>query len=185
MTYRAPVFTSEWLQERYRFDAEARNPSVEQAFFDHIAPKEMVDLVDVGAGTGANCLYYFPKITQQHQNWYLVEKDAELCQASKQIIQTFAEKNGYGLETEASEQKGAEECEEELHINHPETGQKIYIQFINGSLLELDELLNLNNVDVVMANAVFDLFTPQQFDAFGQILQVHQVPFLTTINYTS
>ena len=46
-----------WLNDRYPFDSEARDKSLEAKVMDYLKPKEALQLVDVGAGTGSNTLY--------------------------------------------------------------------------------------------------------------------------------
>lgn len=52
-----------------------------------------------------------------------------------------------------------------------------------GSLLEIDRLTDLSKTDAVVANAVFDLFTENEFDAFVSTLASHQLLFFFTLNY--
>ena len=64
-----------WLNDRYPFDSEARDKSLEAKVMDYLKPKEALQLVDVGAGTGSNTLYLMDKI-KSNQHWYLIEQNA-------------------------------------------------------------------------------------------------------------
>ena len=160
----------DWLAERYHFDAAARNPAVEQKFLHTLPAQDTISLVDVGAGSGANCRYLMEKITTDQQ-WLLIEQNPDFSQASLQALQEYASRQGY---TSILEQNT-------LIIQTPT--KTVQVKARCGSLLEIDGLANLSNTDAVVANAVFDLFTPAQFEAFVSTLAQHSLIFLSTLNY--
>lgn len=170
MTEEEENFDRDWLNERYPFDAEARNKALESKVLEHFAAKPSLTMVDVGAGTGSNCLYFFEKFPQD-QKWTLVELDKELRNATIKRIRDYANYHKYGFE----QRKG------KLNIQTPT--KKIEVSIVNDSLLNLADLVDLKKVDLVLANAVFDLFSADQMSQFTQILQTHKTPFYTTLNY--
>ncbi|BBM84035.1 class I SAM-dependent methyltransferase [Candidatus Uabimicrobium amorphum] len=52
----------------------------------------------------------------------------------------------------------------------------------HGSILDLD---NFQGVDLITANAIFDLFSPEQFVSFAQKIHAYGVSLLATLNYKS
>lgn len=160
----------DWLAERYHFDAAARNPTIEQKFLHSLPVQDTVSLVDVGAGSGANCRYLMEKI-EANQRWILIEQHPDFSKASLRILQQYARHQEY----ETFLQHGL------LIIKMPTKIVQVKAQC--GSLLEIDRLVNLSDTDAVVANAVFDLFTNTQFDAFISTIARYQLIFLSTLNY--
>ena len=90
-------FDRDWLQERYPFDAEARNKPLESKVLAHFANQEVITLVDVGAGTGSNCLYFMDQLPQ-NQKWYLIEQDDALQKATIRRLKDFAAYHKYNFD---------------------------------------------------------------------------------------
>jgi hypothetical protein len=133
----------------------------------------VLHISDVGSGTGSNLIYFLERFPQ-NQYWYLVEQDAVLNQFAFDRVVAFAKFKGYTI------------LKFEFPNIHLQKGKKeIYIEFINGSLLALDQILDLDQIDLVTAGAVFDLFSVNQFHAFAKLLLGHKCSLLTTLNYTS
>ena len=146
-------FETAWLNERFKYDNAARNESVEQSFLDHFSGEKEMKIVDIGSGTGANCLYFLEKLTQ-NQKWFLVEKDVRFLDPTIERLTNHASKKGYRFEV-----KGAQ-----LKIQTP--SKIIEIHVINDSFFNLPKLLNLQEINTVMAAAVFDLLSEKQFRDF-------------------
>ncbi|MEL6926893.1 MAG: hypothetical protein AAFO94_22835, partial [Bacteroidota bacterium] len=62
--------------------------------------------------------------------------------------------------------------------------QDVYVELVEGSLMELNALVPLDEIAVVTAGAVFDLFSEAQFQTFGNMLLDHSCSLLATLNYT-
>ena len=62
--------------------------------------------------------------------------------------------------------------------------QKITIQTIVGSILDLENLIDLETFDLAVSNAIFDLFSEKQFQILLECLKKYKLPLLSTINYT-
>ncbi|MEL7529987.1 MAG: class I SAM-dependent methyltransferase [Bacteroidota bacterium] len=58
------------------------------------------------------------------------------------------------------------------------------VKLIEHSLLDISSALDLPNTDLVMANAVFDLFSEEQFLAFAKPVFAAKVPLYLSLNYT-
>lgn len=163
-------FNIDWLSERYPFDAEARNKELEANVLAYLGEQSEITLVDVGAGTGSNCLYFIEQLPQ-NQKWYLVEQDAELKKATVRRLKDYASYHKYNFERKKDT------------VTISSTSRKITVTVINDSLLNLADLVNLKKVDLVLANAVFDLFTANQIEAVVDLVTQHQLAFYPTLNY--
>ncbi len=160
----------DWLATRYSFDTKARNKQIEQQFLQSISQKEAVQLIDVGAGSGANCRYWIDKIPG-NQQWTLIEENPDFSKKSLSALQQFAHARGYACLVQ----------KEMLRIQTPT--KTIHIKTVQGSLLEIDQLASLSDTDAVVANAVYDLLTKDQFEAFIHKIATHHLVFLATLNY--
>ena len=163
-------FDIDWLNERYPFDAEARAKGLETKVLNSLEDKEKVTLVDVGAGTGSNCLYFVEQIPQ-NQKWYLVEQNADLRNATIKRFRGYANYHKYSFERK----------KDKLSIGSKH--KKIEVHLLNDSLLKLDTLVNLKKVDLVLANAVFDLFSAAQISQFVDLITTNKLSFFTTLTY--
>lgn len=161
-----------WLNERYPFDSEARNKEVESVVLSHLNKKQTVRLVDVGAGTGSTALYLLDKI-KGNQNWYFIEQDASF---EKVLMRRLKEYAGFHKYT-------WERANGKAQIITP--SKQLSFQFIKGSLLDLERLLSIKEVDLILANAVFDLFTQQQIQSFLAPILDRAIACYFTLNYRS
>ena len=164
-------FETAWLNERFKYDNAARNKSVEQSFLDHFGGEKEIKIVDIGSGTGANCLYFLEKLTQ-NQKWFLVEKDVRFFDPTIERLTSHASKNGYEIEV-----KGA-------HLKIQTPSKTIEIHIINDSFFNLPKLLNLQEINAVMAAAVFDLLSEKQFRDFVSTVFENKTALLATMNYS-
>ena len=163
-------FDIDWLSERYPFDAEARNKTLEAEVLAHLAQKSEVTLVDVGAGTGSNCLYFVEQLPQ-NQKWFLVEKDAALKKATIRRLRDYASYHKYNFERKKDT------------IKISSVSREVTVTTINDSLLNLVDLVNLKKVDLVLANAVFDLFSVNQIKELVDLITQNKLAFYHTLSY--
>ncbi|MEM1123268.1 MAG: hypothetical protein AAGJ18_22700 [Bacteroidota bacterium] len=166
-------FEVDWLNERYPFDAEARNKTLESKVLGHFDDQKEITFVDVGAGTGSNCLYFIDQLAAVHQRWYLVELNGRLSNATIRRFKDYASFHKYDFEKKKNR----------LTIRSQKKTLEIYL--VNDSLLNLADLVDLKKVDLVLGNAVFDLFTAKQIKTFTQLLVDRQLSFYTTLTYES
>jgi hypothetical protein len=79
-------FSAEWLAAREPVDAAARCISIAGVALDALTRRRCatpcIDVIDLGAGTGANLRYVAPLIDAE-QNWLLVDNDAALLAAAQ------------------------------------------------------------------------------------------------------
>lgn len=168
LDYNDPVV---WLNHRYECDVKARNASIEEKFLSFFKPHESVlHITDVGAGTGANICYYFDKFKHQ-QEWTLIEQHDSLVHACRQRLQKYAEKQGYYWD------------EQEGQVQLIADDKRAIIRFVTGNVDNLEKLIDLEQADVLVANAFFDLISFDQFDAMVKKLAQNNVAFLSTLNY--
>ncbi len=163
-------FDRDWLQERYPFDAEARDKVLESKVLTHFDEQSVLTLVDVGAGTGSNCLYFIEQFSQ-NQKWYLVEQNEALQKATIRRLKDFAAYHKYDFDRKKNT------------VTIKSIKKKVTVTIINDSLLNLSDLVDLKKVDLVMANAVFDLFSAAQIEQFVNIIVDNQLAFYPTLNY--
>ena len=166
----AALASIHWHDERFKYDCEARNQKVEQACFHHFFGKNEMTIVDLGSGTGSNCLYFFEKFPS-NQNWIFIEQEEKVSQYALNRLGIEADKRGY------------EVIHGERSLALKKEDRNITIEYITDSFLNLVDLVDLDNVDLVMASAVFDLITFSQFVDFGSVLLEKKLPLLTTLNY--
>jgi SAM-dependent methyltransferase len=163
-------FETGWLKERFQFDNAARNQLVEQSFLDFVKAKQKITIVDIGSGTGANCLYFIEKL-EKDQQWFLIERDARFFKPAFQRLAEFADTIGYDFQIEGKVLK--------IEIEK----KKVNINFVNDSFFRLPDLVDLKKADVVMAAAVFDLLSENQFTALSDSIFSNEIVLLTTMNY--
>lgn len=165
--YNDPVV---WLEHRYPCDEAARNPNIEKKFLEYFSQRDRLHIMDAGAGTGSNFRYYFSKLPEQ-QEWILLEQDATLLQACRDRLNRFAEENQYHLS-----EKG-----DQLLISSDR--RQASIRFVQDKLENVKSLTDMEQLDVITANALFDLVSYEQFDAFAAQIACYQVCLMASLNY--
>jgi len=163
-------FDIDWLSERYPFDVEARNKALESKVVAHLAEKSSITLVDVGAGTGSNFLYFVEQLPQS-QKWYLVEQNESLKKATIRRLKDYASYHKYNFERKKDT------------VKITSIKRDITVTILNDSLLNLAELIDLKKVDLVLANAVFDLFSAAQIDQLVSLITQNKLAFYHTLSY--
>ncbi|MEM7659825.1 MAG: hypothetical protein AAF399_27170 [Bacteroidota bacterium] len=169
---RKAVYPTHWLNTRFPFDARARNQALEQQVLTYLEGKTWVNLTDVGAGNGANVRHLWPLIPAS-QAWTLIEKDPLLVEA------TLAERS------EQAQALGYRVHRSDKEVTFTKGQQEVRIQAVETSLLTAGAEGWFAGRDLILANAVFDLFTRAQFTAFMQDILPRGIPFYTTLNYES
>ena len=164
-------FDIDWLAERYPFDVEARNKTIEQAAIDHLKTDQPVVIVDVGSGTGSNCLYFLDKL-KQDQSWTFIEKDPSLAPTLIKRLAEYATFHKYSW----SLKDGVYEMLTPF--------KKVTFKVISDTFFKIDQLVDLSKVDLVVANAVFDLLSKIQISQFLDQLTQNKIACLFTLHYT-
>ena len=163
-------FDVNWLSERYPFDVEARNKELEKKMIAHLAQKIDLTLVDVGAGTGSNCLYFIEQLPQR-QIWYLVEQNSDLKKATIRRLRDYANYHKYNFQLKKDT------------IKITAAKRDITVTILNNSLLNLASLVDLKKVDLVLGNAVFDLFSTEQIKQLVNLITNSELAFYHTLSY--
>jgi trans-aconitate methyltransferase len=163
-------FNTAWLEERFAFDTEARNKQVEQDFLHHFSSKKALNILDLGAGSGSSFLYLAERLPMD-QSWTFIELNPELAAAGVRRILKVADQKQWTVRSSPTD------------IQLSISGRNVSIKVINGSFLELPELVDIKSFDLATAAAVLDLLTPDMLNKLLSVLSVNQIALLATINY--
>ena len=87
-------FGADWLAMREPFDADARSAGLVGEVAAHWSHAEVMEIVDLATGTGANVRYLAPRIDGR-QRWTVVDHDARLLEALAPRLAGWAEQRGY------------------------------------------------------------------------------------------
>ncbi|MBN4081253.1 hypothetical protein JYT44_02690 [Caldithrix abyssi] len=161
-----------WQQERFPFDAFARNQKIEKIFLNYFTRKTSLKIVDVGSGLAANTRYSSENFPFD-QDWTLIENDPIILENCLQTLIEWAKERQWPYVHSPNE----------LELYTP--NKYIHIKIVRGSFMDLDKLVDLSEIDLITASAVFDLFSKNQFRTFAHILASHRLPLFTTLNYLS
>jgi len=163
-------FETNWLDRRYDYDNAARNKKVEEACLNYLQNKTSVTILDIGSGTGSNCLYFLEKMPAI-QNWIFVEHDEHLTKYALERIKKHVSELGYSVEV----------APQKLILQ--KDNRQIEITYITDSFMDLDKKVDLSKVDLVTAGAVFDLLSFKQFVDVATIVLENEIALLATMNY--
>lgn len=163
-------FATDWLEERYRFDIAARNPSVEAACLQYFSNATDIRIIDIGAGSGANFVYLADKFPQL-QHWALVDLNPKLLNAARTRIKTWGIAKGYKV-SEHGDQLSLEKDD-----------RRIEVHLVHGSMLKLPKTFNLSSYQLVTASAVFDLLTADMASQLLNTLHANRLALFATLNY--
>lgn len=142
---------SDWLQERYQMDAGSRNPDLLRTFLESFdAGRSVQRILDVGSGFGANFLFLAPRIPGR-QHWLLLDRDNELIDKVNWMIQDRAQD---------LDRDGTRILKEAL------ASGRITVDSYCGDFTDAASPIFEKSWDAVVANAVFDLNSQEQFRAF-------------------
>jgi SAM-dependent methyltransferase len=86
-------FSAGWLDLREPFDVAARSETAAGALEELPRDADVLRIVDLGAGTGANIRYLAPLLGGR-QDWLALDHDAALLEALPERLRRWAEGNG-------------------------------------------------------------------------------------------
>ena len=164
-------FDPRWLEARFAFDAAAFHSGCFEAFEAQLAALPTKRIADMGAGLGANIRHLAPRL-RGPQSWTLVDTDAAILEESITALAAWGTERGWHLEGRG-----------ETSVSFDCGGDSIEVETVCASLLEVERTV-LSRVDAVTANAVFDLLTAAELEAFVGTLARCGLPLFATLNYT-
>ncbi|QBQ55640.1 class I SAM-dependent methyltransferase [Nitrosococcus wardiae] len=135
----------DWLLLRYPLDATARNRHLEAQALSQLSAGERLRVLDLGAGAGANVGYYCRLLPPPAQ-WWLVERDAGLLKQLPRFVKGVGEEEGNNIIPKAI---------------HP----------VRGNFLDPNCPIYSHSFELVLANAVFDLLSADQFQRLLQLFR--------------
>jgi hypothetical protein len=141
----------EWLLLRFDADRDSRSPAVEAHVHEDVEGLAELRVLDLGAGAGANMLYLAPRLPVARQHWTLIDRDRALVENVGACVRTFARRV-----------PGLSDHGDELRFGDTRvTWRALDDDFLRPTCPIYDE-----PVDLVVANAVFDLLSADQLDRF-------------------
>jgi hypothetical protein len=164
-------FSRDWLRLREAADLASRDPPLARRFaaaLPNVSGKPLT-LLDLAAGSGANCRALMPRIARD-QHWMLIDRDRDLLAAQEEEMILWARRQGYPVRA---------------------GGGRVVIAVgaqrwaVKG--LELDLARNLSGLaaleaDGMTAAALFDLVSADWLDAFAALLERRRVPLLAALS---
>jgi len=163
-------FSHDWLKLRESADLAARDPALARRFTAALprGVERPVCLVDLGAGSGANCRALLPRIAG-NQDWILVERDPDLIAAQSEEFTLWARRQGYPILAGGGH----------LTISVGESRWTVRNEIID--LARDWRALEALGADGVTAAAFFDLVSARWCDQFATVLAHWRVPFLAAL----
>jgi hypothetical protein len=163
-------FSRDWLRLREAADLASRDPHLARRFAAALpkASGRLLKLLDLAAGSGANCRALMPRIAGD-QHWTLIDRDRDLLAAQAEEMVLWARRQGYPVLagggrvtiTLGTHRWQVESLELDLARNL-------------GALAALD-------ADGVTAAALFDLVAADWLDAFAALLRRRCLPLLAAL----
>jgi hypothetical protein len=163
-------FSCDWLKLRESADLGARDATLARQFGAAL-PRQSgkpLRLIDLGAGSGANCRALLPRIGGD-QDWILIDRDRDLLAAQTEEFTLWARRQGYPILAGGGR----------VVIT---AGNATWI--VTGMLLDLardQTALAALDADGVTASALFDLVSARWLDDFVAFLAERRVPLFAVL----
>jgi SAM-dependent methyltransferase len=164
-------FSSDWLGLREPADTAARNAALIASVAAFKADAKSLSLLDLGAGTGSTLRALAPHL-RTPQRWVLVDHDASLVAAGRQILAAWAASSAAVNPGETPRSAGAiggapeadgEDGELALRVG----SQPVTVSWRQADLADADWPALLAGVDLVTASALFDLVSEAFIETFA------------------
>lgn len=164
-------FESSWLDTREDADARARNVSITKSLRAFLDDVERINVIDLGAGTGALFRYLAPRINSR-QTWRLVDRSDRLLRQSEALLATWADARQ--LKVVASKDPWcATNAKEEYCVFHEQKN------FGRGLLdLSFDSKIHL-----IAASALLDLVSLNWVEELAALCLQTQASFYGSLTY--
>jgi len=163
-------FAREWLRLRESADLGARDAALARQFGGAL-PRQTgkpLRLIDLGAGSGANCRALLPRIGGD-QDWILIDRDRDLLAAQTEEFTLWARRQGYPILAGGGR----------VTIT---AGNATWT--VSGMLLDLardQAALAALDADGVTASALFDLVSSRWLDGLVAFLAERRVPLFAVL----
>ncbi len=166
------TFSAEWLALREPADTAARNAPLVEWLGARLAPLDVLRVLDLGAGTGANMRYLSHRLPVPRQDWQLVDHDARLLDAAWEQMADWAARAGTAL-TRGDQEFGGQADQRALRIL--------------ARSMDLRRVRLLRDVcagcHLVTASALLDLVSPAWLNALSSACREAGVAVLFTVIY--
>lgn len=159
-------FSASWLSLREPADHKARNRHLAENLQAHFGLRDTIKVVDLGCGTGSN-LRATAEYLPSHQNWQLVDYDAELLIAAKTTLISWAD----------------EERDEGDTLKLKKGHRSLNIQFLQADLARDLKTVFSSQPDLVTASALFDLMSEASLRRLTKSVTEHRAVFYTVLTY--
>lgn len=141
----------EWLLLRHDADRDARSQVVESHVHEHLEDRDLVRVLDIGAGAGASMIYLAPRLPVARQQWTLIDRGPALAERVRTYVSTFQRR------IPGIEHHGDEITFDRNHVTY---------QTLSDDFLRPASPIYDQPVDLVVAHALFDLLSADQLDRF-------------------
>jgi hypothetical protein len=164
-------FALDWLRLREGADLAARSPALARRFAAALKKRDdaPLRLVDLGAGSGANCRAVMPRIAGD-QEWILIDQDRALIAAQGDEFSLWARRQGLPILAGGNR----------ITITPP--GRQWRIESLPFDLSSGLGHAVPNDVDGFTAAAFFDLVSTDWVEGFAAELGEMRVPMLAALN---
>ena len=164
-------FESSWLDTREDADVRARNVSITKSLRAFLDDVERINVVDLGAGTGALFRYLAPRINRR-QTWRLVDSSDKLLRQSETHLAAWADARQ--LTVGASKDLWcATNAKEEYCVFHEQKN-------FGGGLLDLSVNSKIN---LITASALLDLVSLNWVEELTALCLQRQASFYGSLTY--
>lgn len=164
-------FDGAWLTLREPADSRARSSAFDTRLRGFLGSRsEMIEIVDLGAGTGANLRYLAPRLGGR-QRWTLVEKDPALLGAISRASQNWA--RGAGLAVTGSSSV----------LGMSGGGLRLDATLREADLAEALDDLPLPRAALVTASALLDLVSRAWLERLAARCAAARAPALFALTY--
>lgn len=163
-------FDPQWLEARFVHDHGALNRELLGCLVGLPRQSEAWRVLDLGSGTGAN-VRHGADLLQGTQHWTLVDEDAALLAEAPLRLAAWAGERGWKTSRSSAR----------LEIRRP--GGLIVVDVVPGDIVDVLGDIEHGSLDLVTANAVFDLLPPERIEACVDALASLGLPLWATLNY--